>query len=346
MRAVDVRELRRGDQVCVPLNPVRTLIPALDFILSYAFCLELISACHHTIIIDDVAYVDDKGIPRKADGLPAMIFDLSNTALDWLGAMSPVGFWPTAVLTFALNKGETMFIPLAEYGDSPIMLRVDDGEKGDKERDAIVQRCEDVWATFDDKKFNLMTNNCEHTCNAVVRGERRSPEVVYMWCWLGSLLTRVLPLMLSFTTDNPTVLGFVIPSCVGLLVVEQCICLSLRMVLGRRKWKQHLALHDYRHLVTKEITRALLNVCLHAALLVALQRGSSLRFCGLVLLLAPGIHAIFSILGGHLVMFLLFLASGSVWHFPPRFPKDNTDVSLPSSSCRQQARKKKKPKNA
>jgi len=281
----------------------------------------VISICHHTIIVDDVAYVDDKGIPRTVDGSPVMIFDLSNTIMDIFKSIWPVGFWPTVLGLFIFNKGDAMFIPLVEYGDSPVMLRMDHGEKTEKERNAIVQRCTERFATWDDHKFNLFTNNCEHMSNSVALGENHSIQVSYAVLFVVSAVMRVLPYMISCINDDPNMLGIAIVACICYFVFEQIITVSWRMAKGWRTWKQQLEEHDYKHVIAKEISRALLNVGLHIIVLALFWQGLSWSFCSLVFILVPVANAILADLGCHLVMLILFVASGSVWHFPPRSPK-------------------------
>merc|ERR1719498_1597126 len=116
------------------------MVPLLDLLFSYILCLELFRFCHHTVVLDDVHSVDAKGIPRRKDGRPVMIWDVSNTIGDLIDEMKPTGVLLSFPF-FMMNQGVAMFIPLAEYGDTPTMLRRD-FVGTEKDRDAVVQRVE------------------------------------------------------------------------------------------------------------------------------------------------------------------------------------------------------------
>ena len=79
----DLRELRAGDHCMCPLNLARGALRWLDVMVDFLASMELVRFWHHFICLGDIAFVDEHGIARMADGLEVYVAEYTNTPEDF-----------------------------------------------------------------------------------------------------------------------------------------------------------------------------------------------------------------------------------------------------------------------
>mmetsp|Transcript_948 Transcript_948/g.3053 ORF Transcript_948/g.3053 Transcript_948/m.3053 type:complete len:379 (+) Transcript_948:84-1220(+) len=198
MREVDsVCDIRRGDHCLVAVKVVRALSHSFDWFTSWlsrhGFCIVY----HHFVALEDVAYVDDSGVPRTATGEVVRILEHTNTvreSLSEIGAMTAGNIlrWPRCAVEFLFDKAQCQPVALAEYGDMPCLF-VLERKLTEGDRDVIVERADRVLRR--NLTYNLLTNNCEHTVNAVCNGMPTSPQAPEIFMDLATTSLRGLALL-------------------------------------------------------------------------------------------------------------------------------------------------------
>lgn len=190
----DVCTLRRGDHCLIAINMVRSLSPNLDYLVSYLGSLELCYFYHHFVLVDDVSYLDDAGVPRTASGELAFIIEYANTigqAYEEVRVCSGGRPWrvPLAAFSFLFRKAQCRRIPLADYGDMP-HLYVVVKHLEPEERMRIVENALSLEKNH--RPYHFLLNNCEHNTNQVCTGEFTSPLVSFaLWSMFRMSLTLV-----------------------------------------------------------------------------------------------------------------------------------------------------------
>lgn len=181
MREVqDISTLRRGDHCVIAVKVSRVLSPSFDRFTSFASRYGFCVVYHHFVVLDDVAYLDEAGVPRTSAGGAVCILEYTNTVPEVLNtvAVKSEGSTlqvPLVVARFLLfDKGQCQSMALADYGDMPciflLLQRLDEGD-----RDKIVSRAHEM--RHNHQRYNVFFNNCEHCVNSVCIGESTSPEV-------------------------------------------------------------------------------------------------------------------------------------------------------------------------
>ena len=158
-RVSHLTHLKRGDHVCVGLNPMRKIFSPFDKLLQYLTHLELFPAYHHFVVYDDVKGGEGR-VPVTEDGRVAMICEYSNTPL---GALEQA--WEHGLMSVWKSPAPFMRIPLCDYveGSSPGpavgVFRVKE-DLIDSERDEIVEKMDALLASHE--TYSFIYRNCEH----------------------------------------------------------------------------------------------------------------------------------------------------------------------------------------
>jgi hypothetical protein len=179
-RVSHLTDLRRGDHVCVGLNPLRKILRPFDKLLQYLTHLELFPAYHHFVMYDDVHHVEGT-VPMTEEGNVAMMCEYSNTPV---GAI--VQIWEYGIMSLLKSPAPFMRIPLCDYveGSSPGpaigVFKVQE-DLSDSERDEIVTKMDALLASHE--TYSFVYRNCEHA--AFSFNPRRSvwvsPQVPYLF---------------------------------------------------------------------------------------------------------------------------------------------------------------------
>ncbi|GMH55616.1 hypothetical protein TrRE_jg11036 [Triparma retinervis] len=180
-RVNHLTDLKRGDHVCVGLNPLRKIVRPFDKLLQYLTHLELFPAYHHFVMYDDVHHVSNS-VPMTASGTAAMMCEYSNTPC---GAILQI--WEYGFMSLLRSPAPFMRIPLCDYvegcspGPAVGVFKVAEDLTAE-ERDEIVGKMDALLASHE--TYSFIYRNCEHA--AFSFNPRRavwvSPQVPYlMW---------------------------------------------------------------------------------------------------------------------------------------------------------------------
>jgi len=227
--------------------------------------------------------VDEHGVPRKADGQPAMIFECGNTIPEVLTEVqvSVTGRplqrlmrLPLFMSKFLLfNKAKFSTHPLADYGDTPHIYRVLARQTAE-ERERIV--AEALRKEQHHDRYHAFFNNCEHTCNEIRRGDSCSEQVEYIyWMFFRVLLGVVGVTLLTLNQDLISFVGACYSSVCSEGTPRWAVLSTYHLftsvpvalqamisyaLLMRSVWHQYqdalIDRHEYYHLVGKELGRA------------------------------------------------------------------------------------------
>jgi len=184
-RVSDFTKLRRGDHICVGLNPLRKIVTAFDKLLQYMAHLEILNAYHHFIMYDDVDHLSKDGIPMTKDDKPVMICEYSNTPG---GALEQA--WKYGLKSVWDSPAPWMRIPFYDYvegcstsaaGEGIGIYRIKE-DLDESDRDLIVKNMDALLASHE--TYSFIYRNCEHAAFAFnpKRPVWVSPQVPYlMW---------------------------------------------------------------------------------------------------------------------------------------------------------------------
>eukprot|EP00929_Paragymnodinium_shiwhaense_P056554 TRINITY_DN28305_c0_g1_i1.p1 TRINITY_DN28305_c0_g1~~TRINITY_DN28305_c0_g1_i1.p1 ORF type:complete len:417 (+),score=76.67 TRINITY_DN28305_c0_g1_i1:217-1467(+) len=329
----DVSELRRGDHLVSSLNVIRCLSPMVDRFWSLLGSIEFTYLYHHLIVMDDVASIDEHGVPRNRCGQPVDIIEYSNTLPESLAeiqhlAGSSLLRFPRAVLDFTFNKAKCQRCPLAAYGDSPhLCLVVEDLDEA--ARDHVCKKAMNM--VKDHGTYHVLFNNCEHNTNMIYKGRHRSPNLHFIiWtglrtimCILGLIFLAVFAVSCSSRVPATppswastafyvlAVLPAAVQAVVGFCQVVESVC--------RHRRRGLIDNHDYCHLVTKEFARMLVGGGGAVVLMAQMPRlvlfaEDHLAVACAVCLLAPMMLDLFFNFCAHMVMRLVILpVFGRFW---------------------------------
>lgn len=273
----DVTALRRGDHCMITLNALRCVHPRLDYFVSLLGSLEIVNVYHHFTVLDDVAGLDENGVPRTSSGEIVGIMEYSNTLPQfWEEArVMSLGKWwlfcITAVKMLLLEgKAKCQLRPLADYGDMPHIFRFE-RKMDDAEREQIRKNA--VRLAEQPPKYNMIFSNCEHTTNLVHNREWQSPEV-WSVCWTmtRTILTVVALVILhvALTSSYPAWALVIYYTLTVVPIVLQSIIWFVRVALSvRRCYLQNMISQvDLYHLLTKEFCRAVITCGTAVAVIV------------------------------------------------------------------------------
>lgn len=331
----DLCTLRRGDHCVIAINLVRALSPALDYAISWLGSIEVCYFYHHFLLVDDVSFVDEVGIPRTKDGKMAMIFEWGNTvpeAYTEVKTKMSGRFYalPAIAVQFLLHyKAKFTAHPLADYGDTPHIYLVLAKQTAEEREKTIVE----AMRLHNDKhkKYNVLFNNCEHACNMLRKGSRSSAQVSFA-CWvvfrvlLGTFGLAVLRMQQEWMLFAECVLPTVAVSAYYLFAITPVALQALitYLLIMRSVHSQHVQelidRDEYWHLVWKEFGRAVIvNGWTIVAIYFAPRIASTfmMRFlvCAFSYVLADVVYNCLA----HAVMRLVLLpAYGRVWLLGPR----------------------------
>jgi hypothetical protein len=163
--------LRRGDHCLVGLNPVRKVSKSLDSAFVWLSTWEIWPLFHHFVMYDDVTSVDADGIPRRADGEPALICEYSNTPAAAFSQVREHG-----VSHLWRNLAPFKQLPLHDYQDSRHahgLLRIV-RNYDEPERAAIINRLEELLHRYE--SYSLWFRNCEHAAFATTLSRINSSD--------------------------------------------------------------------------------------------------------------------------------------------------------------------------
>eukprot|EP00658_Telonema_sp_P-2_P051278 TRINITY_DN3932_c0_g2_i7.p1 TRINITY_DN3932_c0_g2~~TRINITY_DN3932_c0_g2_i7.p1 ORF type:complete len:311 (+),score=57.49 TRINITY_DN3932_c0_g2_i7:451-1383(+) len=243
---------------------------SLDYFVSLLGSWELFRLYHHFIMVDDVAYLDDMGVPRRKDGDLACLVEYSSTpqcAFHTVWGPSGRGF--AGLLPFLLDKCSYNVMPLVDYCDMPhIFLQLPQEALSDSQRDEIVQRALDFHTNH--PTFNVFRRNCEHSTNDIVQGQAwRSPQVGFVF-WNGfqtaaSLVGAVFLYSMGIFCYDQLCFKYPVGALFGYHLFTS-VPVMLRSIIHLFRAVYHLNRHmerrdsplsrdDYCHLVGKEIGR-------------------------------------------------------------------------------------------
>jgi len=264
-----LHELRRGDHGLIAINVVRCLSPALDRLVSFAGSVELTYVYHHFTMMDDVCYVDDFGVPRTHTGNPAEILEYSNTIPEiWEEVRQGVsGAWyqlPLVMARCMFDKAHCHRVALADYGDSPNLYVVCE-HLDEARRQRVYANALRLEANAE--KYNMWTNNCEHTANLIHKEQFTSPNVHFL---LGACFRTLLCFLSFFFLDLIAVScdsGICLPvpawvtaAFLALAALPMGVQAATRFVKAVKSFNRHRAEslinhNDYWHLLAKELAR-------------------------------------------------------------------------------------------
>mmetsp|Transcript_63207 Transcript_63207/g.150740 ORF Transcript_63207/g.150740 Transcript_63207/m.150740 type:complete len:419 (+) Transcript_63207:113-1369(+) len=267
----DICSLRKGDHCLIAINLVRSLSPMIDYLVSFLGSVELIYFYHHFIMVDDVAEVDEQGIPRTKDGHLAEIVEYGNTIPQAAAELrsKTSGRWtlvPGVAARFMLDKSKCQRMALADYGDTRHIYVVV-ANRSAEEREAIVGTA--LGKVQDHKPYHFIFNNCEHLSNVVTRGRFTSPMVNFvLWNLLRVVLCcmgiQCLGLTLGACSRYRADKGIEISALWGYHLLTSVpvmlqACISF-WIVARSVWRQYaresvISRDDCLHLLSKEFGR-------------------------------------------------------------------------------------------
>jgi hypothetical protein len=204
---VDVSTLRRGDHCLTVLNMMRTLHPKIDLIHSWLGWLGVIRIYHHFIVLDDVSYIDEFGVPRDSDGEVVRILEYANTPQIFLEQVLERNDQQTflgllkSICSELMNKAKCQIVPLAEYGDMPHIMKIYSEPKKKKRTKKRKVSVLSMALDFvrDHPMYHCVYSNCEHTTNLLMYGEWKSPQVTFL---LFSLIRYIIHTVSIFCPDK------------------------------------------------------------------------------------------------------------------------------------------------
>jgi len=274
--------LRRGDHCVIAINFVRGAHPLLDYAISCLGSIEICYLYHHFIIVDDVSCIDEQGVPRTSQGTPARLFECGNTLPEayeeiwsytkghWLQRLAQ---WPFVFLYFLVfYKAKFLTHPIADYGDTPHIYRVL-AKQSPEERERAIQ--EALRVEQKPKRYNVFTNNCEHICNHIRKGEHKSIMVSFVMCVAFRTFLSLLGLAaLRFHQDALKIAGMIFghlcPNQYSWELVAYHTFTSVPVALQamisyvllmHSAYKQHaqdlIDRHEFYHLLSKELGRVI-----------------------------------------------------------------------------------------
>eukprot|EP00747_Dinoflagellata_sp_TGD_P210708 gnl/TRDRNA2_/TRDRNA2_83972_c0_seq1.p1 gnl/TRDRNA2_/TRDRNA2_83972_c0~~gnl/TRDRNA2_/TRDRNA2_83972_c0_seq1.p1 ORF type:complete len:514 (+),score=72.42 gnl/TRDRNA2_/TRDRNA2_83972_c0_seq1:29-1543(+) len=336
--ATDVCTLRRGDHCLIAINLVPHLSTTIDYIISLLGSLELCWFYHHFLIIDDVDYVDEGGVPRTKIGRPVEVVEYGNTIPEVLQELrlSSGGHllgMPRALLNMfaagAMTKARKL--PLSDYGDTRHFYVVVEHLTPD-ERETIANKA--VRFLAQPEKYNLISNNCEHIANEIKKGRPSSPQVTFAVVNISRLVVCCIGLFFlnmpgitcysSYCTRYPfwamAAYHLFTSAPVGLEAVIQCILIIHNV--SRQHLQATIDRHDYVHLVLKELGRAFFTGLISIA---AISKMPSMicdtQYCATASVICIWAYMASDLLfnvSAHAVMRLVLLPLyGRVWFTPP-----------------------------
>jgi hypothetical protein len=164
------------------INPLRVVSRFADMVVPFLVPLLDLPFFHHVVVLDDCSYIDSFGVPRVQDGSVVRVLDLSATMSETYHEIELGMAWSYMVTDMATYVA----MPLAEYGDAceSSFFRVDYGPRSEKDRDAILNRCESVMRSWfgERLRYSFVHGNCEHYTTWIVQEVFSSPELV-AGCW-------------------------------------------------------------------------------------------------------------------------------------------------------------------
>ncbi|GMH94259.1 hypothetical protein TL16_g12857 [Triparma laevis f. inornata] len=305
-RVSDFTKLRRGDHVCVGLNPLRKIVTAFDKMLQYMAHFEILNAYHHFIMYDDVHHLSKDGIPMTMDDKPAMICEYSNTPG---GAMEQA--WKYGLKSVWDSPAPWMRIPFYDYVEG---CSTDSAGKGigiyrikedldETDRDTIVKNMDALLASHE--TYSFIYRNCEHAAFAFnpKRPVWVSPQVPYLFWNLfrvlinsGSiyfLLNNPIPDPRNSTTSSIHIYHIfclLYHSLSTFPVAMQSVVQLVRTVMSltAKKERNDLSKPVFYHLIYKEFMRACLGgglACLCLGLLPKMVRDTDQKSLAAALVL-------------------------------------------------------------
>jgi len=258
----------------ITLNVLRCLSPSVDYMVSLMGSLELFHLYHHFTILEDVAFVDECGVPRTKEGEIATIMEYSNTIPEFYEEVrvKSFGSWtsfPSVLVKQLLQKAQCHRVPLADYGDMPHIFRMEE-KLSEEERERIVADAERLLANA--PKYNIIWANCEHTTNMVSSKQQfTSPEVhFFIWSVCRYILTILGLAFLHFVTmkcysryclQYPFWALGAYYTCTAMPVLAQIIVQYGRLAwtVMSSYWQNVISRNDLYHLLIKELCRAIFN---------------------------------------------------------------------------------------
>lgn len=340
----DLCSLQRGDHCLIAINLFRGASPALDYLVSCLGSIEICYLYHHFILVDDVHYVDEHGVPRTKEHTPAMIFECGNTVPE---ALAEIGEsvsgrllhralqFPMVLVNFILFfKAKFTLHPLADYGDTPHLYTVVGSKQTPEERERAVTEALRLARQHD--RYHVVYNNCEHTCNKISKGVHNSAMVSFgLWVLFRVLLGLVGLMALRLGQDLMSLAGACYTTICSRswalaayhLFTSVPVALQVMVSYGlltRSVWKQHsqafINHHDCCHLLAKELGRAVVvGGSTLAAIMLTPQAVSSscLRFvvCAFAYLASD---VVFNCCAHAVMRLVLLPAYGRVWLFGPK----------------------------
>lgn len=278
-----VTQLRRGDHCMITLNVLRCLSPWVDYLVSLMGSLELFHLYHHFVILDDVAFVDDFGVPRTEQDEIVSIMEYSNTVEGFIEEVrvKAFGAWcslPRVLLQTMLYKAHCHKVPLADYGDMPHIFRMEE-KLSEEDRERIVR---DAVNLIDNQiSYNILWANCEHTTNLVSGKQQYTSPEVHFFIWslvrytltvlgLATLHVVTLKCYSRYCLHFPLWALVAYYSCTALPVLAQILVQFARMAhTVAASWRKSLiSRSDVYHLLVKELCRAIFNGALAVGFLV------------------------------------------------------------------------------
>jgi hypothetical protein len=287
-----------------------------------------------------VHHVDLQGVPRTAEGKPAMLFECGNTVPEAMAELRSTlpGNWLLRLLHFPLALGRFMLFfkakfachPLADYGDTPNLYVVLDRQTPE-ERERTV--AEALRMEREHRTYNVVFNNCEHTCNKIRSGVHSSPNVSFVLWFVFRLLLGLCGLLALRMNQDLVQLAeacyddiwarhpaWAVAAYHFLTTLPVALqAMVSYMLLTRSVWRQHsqalIDRHECYHLLGKELGRAVVVggfTVAAVALTPQVVSGTLARF--VVCAFAYSASDVFYNLCAHAVMRLILLpACGRVW---------------------------------
>lgn len=295
----DLTTLRRGDHCMVGLNPVRKVSPLIDATFVWLSTWEVWPLFHHFVMFDDVAALDADGVPVRADGQPAMICEYSNTPAAAFKQVRQHG-----LMYLWRNLAPFGKLPLHDYQDSRHahgLMRIV-RHYTDAERDEILKRLDRLLTDYE--SYSLWFRNCEHAANAATLhgSDAAAPPTSGTPAWVSQQVSFVLFTLARFTLqlvgtyclyrlslfagDMALVFPWLdeayhVKRDVAFYHVFATVPVALQVLiqlgkavrnLARKRRKGSLGPEMYRHLLGKEIARAVIVGLVSTTLLVLLPR--------------------------------------------------------------------------
>uniref|UniRef100_A0A7S2QFS0 LRAT domain-containing protein n=1 Tax=Zooxanthella nutricula TaxID=1333877 RepID=A0A7S2QFS0_9DINO len=336
----DVCELRKGDHCMIAINLVRCLSPMLDYLVSCMGSIELIYFYHHFIMVDDVASVDEQGVPRTQSGDLAELVEYANTIPEALVEVQERSSgswwrWPMAAARFLLDKSRCQRSTLADYGDTKHLYRVVE-PMTPEDRARIVDEAMRIVDSAE--TYNVLWNNCEHLSNHISRGNFTSPNMHFgVWSICRALLF-LLGYICLHTLGGACYDRFCVSKPLGAIIAYHVFATApvvlqalVTFAVGTRSvWRQHcqslINRDDCFHLLGKEFGRMIVAGGSAAAAISVMpemtwhtkQYALTGLLCVAAYLLSDVVYNILA----HAVMRLVFIPVwGKVWLIGPSGPE-------------------------